>query len=229
IQVAQKKVKKAFENANSSSRVELIPSNIKYANKGVNTASTQGSANTSTTVKNLSDAVIYSFFASKLKLKKKLELATKEKDEVQLRVQKFENSSKSLSKLLDGQIIDKCKIGLGYNVVSPPYTGDFMPPKPNLVFPSLDDFVDESVCESIVEKPTVESIEPKTVRKENGALIIDDWVSESAKEDESKFQIVKPNFTKIEFIKPKSNRKPIEHIRQATYRSPKGNKKNYNQ
>nr|GEZ61543.1 uncharacterized mitochondrial protein AtMg00810-like [Tanacetum cinerariifolium] len=35
IQVAQKKVKKAFENADSSSRVELIPSEIKYANKVV--------------------------------------------------------------------------------------------------------------------------------------------------------------------------------------------------
>nr|GEW21619.1 hypothetical protein [Tanacetum cinerariifolium] len=35
IQVTQKKVKIAFENADSSSRVELIPSNIKYANKVV--------------------------------------------------------------------------------------------------------------------------------------------------------------------------------------------------
>nr|GEU54969.1 putative reverse transcriptase domain-containing protein [Tanacetum cinerariifolium] len=35
IQVAQKKVKKAFENADSTSRVELIPSKIKYANKVV--------------------------------------------------------------------------------------------------------------------------------------------------------------------------------------------------
>nr|GEW32459.1 hypothetical protein [Tanacetum cinerariifolium] len=33
IQVAQKKVKIAFENPDSSSRVELIPSKIKYANK----------------------------------------------------------------------------------------------------------------------------------------------------------------------------------------------------
>nr|GFA72985.1 UBN2 domain-containing protein [Tanacetum cinerariifolium] len=33
IQVAQKKVKIAFENADSSSRVELIPSKIKYSNK----------------------------------------------------------------------------------------------------------------------------------------------------------------------------------------------------
>nr|GEY48786.1 hypothetical protein [Tanacetum cinerariifolium] len=35
IQVAQKKVKIAFKNADSSSRVELIPSKIKYPNKAV--------------------------------------------------------------------------------------------------------------------------------------------------------------------------------------------------
>nr|GEW15341.1 hypothetical protein [Tanacetum cinerariifolium] len=98
--------------------------------QGVNTASTQGAADSSTTVKNLSDAVIYSFFAS----------------------------------------------------------------QPN-------DFVDvnESVNETVVEKPNVESNEPKTVRKENRAPIIEDWVSKSEKEYGAKFQTVKPNFTKIEF------------------------------
>nr|GEV05920.1 putative reverse transcriptase domain-containing protein [Tanacetum cinerariifolium] len=77
------------------------------------------------------------------------------------------------------QIMDKCKTRLGYNVVPPPYIRNFMPPKPNLVYPSIDDFVDvnDSVSESVVEKPTVESNEPKTVRKENEEPIIDDWVS----------------------------------------------------
>ncbi|GJX68328.1 hypothetical protein Tco_0304055, partial [Tanacetum coccineum] len=114
-------------------------------------------------------------------LKRKLELATKEKDEVQLTVQKFENSSKNLSKLLDRQIMDKCKTGLGYNAVPPPYTGNFMPPKSDLVYPSLYDFVDvnESISESVVEKPTVETNEPETARKENGAPIIEDWLSDS--------------------------------------------------
>ncbi|GJT17228.1 hypothetical protein Tco_0875934 [Tanacetum coccineum] len=51
-------------------------------------------------------------------LRRKLELAKKEKDEIQLTVENFENSSKSLSKLIDCQIVDKCK-----NVVPPPYTG----------------------------------------------------------------------------------------------------------
>ncbi|GJZ70133.1 hypothetical protein Tco_0633683 [Tanacetum coccineum] len=118
-------------------------------------------------------------------LKRKLELATKEKDEVQLTIQKFENSSKSLSKLLDSQIIDKCKTGLGYNIIPPPYTGNFMPPKPDLVYPSLHDFVDvnESVSEYVVEKPIVETNEPKTARNENRAPIIEDLVSESDEED----------------------------------------------
>ncbi|GJY81816.1 hypothetical protein Tco_0494567 [Tanacetum coccineum] len=125
--------------------------------------------------------------------------------------------------------MDKCKTGLGYNAVPPPYTGNFMPPKPDLVYP--DDFVDvnESVSESVVEKPTVESNEPKTARKENKALIIKDWVSESEEEDEPKFQTVKPYFTKIEFVKPKTNRKSIEQIRKDTYRSPRENKRNWNQ
>nr|GEX40417.1 hypothetical protein [Tanacetum cinerariifolium] len=98
-------------------------------------------------------------------------------------------------------------------------TQEFMPPKPDLVYPSLDDFVDESVNESVVEKPTVDFNEPKTIRKENKALTIEDWVSKSEEEDEPKSQSVKPNFTKIEFVKSKTNRKPVEKIRQDTYKS----------
>ncbi|GJX20895.1 hypothetical protein Tco_0223572 [Tanacetum coccineum] len=102
-------------------------------------------------------------------LKKKLGLATKEQDKVQLTVQKFENSSKSLSKLLDIQIMDKCKTGLGYNVVPPPYTKNFMPPKPDLVYPSLDEFTKKLVVEAKTSKE-----KPKEVRKENDVLIIED-------------------------------------------------------
>ncbi|GKE06794.1 putative ribonuclease H-like domain-containing protein, partial [Tanacetum coccineum] len=88
--------------------------------------------------------------------------------------------------------MDKCKIRLGYNAVPPPYTRNFMPLKFDLVYPSLDDFVDvnESVSESVVEKPIVETNEPKTDKKEDGALIIKDWVSESEKEDVPKIKTV---------------------------------------
>ncbi|GJS12950.1 hypothetical protein Tco_0407422 [Tanacetum coccineum] len=128
--------------------------------------------------------------------------------------------------------MDKYKIGLGYNVVSPPYTGNFMPPKSDLVYPSLDDFVD--VNESVVEKPIVETNEPKTARKENKALIIEDWVSDSDEENVPKVKTVemfnKPSFAKKNFVKSteqvKSPRKTsVDKNRQNTP-SPRGNKRN---
>ncbi|GJR53642.1 putative ribonuclease H-like domain-containing protein [Tanacetum coccineum] len=173
-----------------------------------------------------------------IELKRKLELATKEKDKVQLTIQKFENSSKSLSKLLDKQIMDKCKIGLGYNAVPPPYTRNFMPPNLYLVYPSLDDFVNvnEPVSESVVEKHTLETNEPKTTRKENGALIIEDWVSESEEDDAPKVKIVeifnKPSFAKINFVKSTEQVNTVKGTRVNTARQKavisavKGNKGN---
>ncbi|GJU49792.1 ribonuclease H-like domain-containing protein [Tanacetum coccineum] len=128
-------------------------------------------------------------------LRRKLELAQKQKDEIQLTVENFENSSKNLSKLIDCQIVDKCKTGLGYNVVPPPYTGNFMPPKPNLSFSCLKEFVNELiVSEPTVKKPVVENSEakaieakPKAVRKNNGAPIIEDWVSDNEEDDKEAF------------------------------------------
>ncbi|GJX31578.1 ribonuclease H-like domain-containing protein [Tanacetum coccineum] len=80
--------------------------------------------------------------------RKKLEIAQKEKDGIQLNVDKFEHASKSLNKLIECQIVDNCKKGLGYenyNAVPPPYIGNFMPPTPDLSFTSLDEFVNEPV------------------------------------------------------------------------------------
>ncbi|GJX99221.1 ribonuclease H-like domain-containing protein [Tanacetum coccineum] len=172
-------------------------------------------------------------------LKRNLELATKKKTRFNLQYKNLKIHQKNLSKLLDRQIMDKCKTGLGYNAIPPPYTGNFMPPKSDLVYPSLDDFVDvnESVSESVVEKPTVETNEPETSRKENGAPIIEDWVSDSDEENVPKVKIVemfnKPSFAKINFVKSteqvKSPRKTsVDKNRQNTP-SPKGNKRNWNQ
>ncbi|GJZ25603.1 ribonuclease H-like domain-containing protein [Tanacetum coccineum] len=112
-------------------------------------------------------------------------------------------SSISSSSSTNFEIMDKCKIGFGYNAVPPPYTGNFMPPKPDLVYHSLDNFIDvnESVSESVVEKPTVESNKPKTTRKENGAPIIEDWVSDSDKENVPKVNTVKG--TRVNTARPK--------------------------
>ncbi|GJW78977.1 ribonuclease H-like domain-containing protein [Tanacetum coccineum] len=88
-----------------------------------------------------------------------------------------------------------------------------MPPKPDLSF--SEEFVNEPIdSESTVKKPEVETSEvetsadkPKDVRKNNGAPIIEEWVSDSEDEAESKPKIekktIKPSFAKIEFVKSK--------------------------
>ncbi|GJZ66460.1 putative ribonuclease H-like domain-containing protein [Tanacetum coccineum] len=104
---------------------------------------------------------------------------------------------------------------------------------------SLDDFVDvnKSVSESVVKKPSVETSEPKTARKENEAPIIKDWVSDSDEENAPNVKTVKmfnkPSFAKINFVKStkqvKSPRKTsVDKNRQNTP-SPRGNKRNWNQ
>nr|GEU86123.1 hypothetical protein [Tanacetum cinerariifolium] len=113
----------------------------------------------------------------------------------------------------NSEILDKCKTGLEYNVVPPPYTGNFLPPKPN--FSGLEEFVNEFiVSEPTVKKPMVETSEAKDSadklkvdRKNFSSPIIEDWISDSEDEDESKPKIekttVKPSFAKIEFVKSK--------------------------
>ncbi|GJV54261.1 hypothetical protein Tco_1450002 [Tanacetum coccineum] len=79
-------------------------------------------------------------------LRKKLQKVQKEKDGIQLNVDKFEHASKSLNKLIECEIVDNCKKDLGYenyNAVPPPYTRNFMPPTPDFSFTGLDEFVNE--------------------------------------------------------------------------------------
>nr|GEU44530.1 putative reverse transcriptase, RNA-dependent DNA polymerase [Tanacetum cinerariifolium] len=94
---------------------------------------------------------------------------------------------------------------------------------------ALEVLRESSISKSVVEKPIVESNEPKTVKKENGASIVEDWMSKNDEEGEPKLQTVKLNFTMIKFVKPKTTKKPVEKIRKDTYRSPRGNKRNWDQ
>ncbi|GJR98899.1 hypothetical protein Tco_0271073 [Tanacetum coccineum] len=80
--------------------------------------------------------------------------------------------------------------------------------------------------------------EPKVVRKNDDAPIIEEWVSDSEEENVSQTKtekkIVKPSIAKIEFVKPKQQEKTtrktvkqVEKHRQNTY-SPRGNQRNWN-
>ncbi|GJZ25901.1 putative ribonuclease H-like domain-containing protein [Tanacetum coccineum] len=114
------------------------------------------------------------------------------------------------------QIVDNCKKGLGYNVVPPTYTGNFMPPTLDLSFAGLDEFVNKPV----VENRKFDEEVSKVVGKSNDSLIIEDWVSDSEEENVSQTKtekkIVKPSIDKIEFVKPnqqdKTARKTIKQV-----------------
>ncbi|GKD17192.1 retrovirus-related pol polyprotein from transposon TNT 1-94 [Tanacetum coccineum] len=100
------------------------------------------------------------------------------------------------------------------------------------------------VSKPTVKKPVVETSEakasadkPKAVKKNNGAPIIEDWVSDSEEEDmpQAKIQnkMVKPSFAKIKFVKSKEQVKTHRKTtvkqgnqnRQNTH-SPRGNQRN---
>ncbi|GKB48485.1 hypothetical protein Tco_0899238 [Tanacetum coccineum] len=141
-------------------------------------------------------------------LRKKLEKIQKEKDSIQFNVDKFENASKSLNKLIECQIVDNCKKGLGYekyNAVPPPYTGNFMPPTPDLSFTDLDEFGNKPVVENRKSDEDVS----KVVRKSDDSPIIKDWVSDSEEENVSKTKTEKKtvNIVKKDFEKSKQQQK----------------------
>nr|GEW41543.1 hypothetical protein [Tanacetum cinerariifolium]GFA18584.1 hypothetical protein [Tanacetum cinerariifolium] len=144
--------------------------------------------------------------------KKKFEIAQKEKDGIQLNVDKFKHASKSLSKLIECQIVDNCKKRLSYenyNVVPPPYIGNFMPSTPDLSLTGLDEFVNKHVVKNCKAKSSEE--EPKVVKKNDDAPIIEEWVSDNEEEDMSQLKIekksVRPSIAKIEFVKSKQQKK----------------------
>ncbi|GJV29137.1 putative ribonuclease H-like domain-containing protein [Tanacetum coccineum] len=136
----------------------------------------------------------------------------------------------------DIKIVDKCKTGLGYNVVPPPYTGNFMPLKPDLSFSGLEEFTSEPIVKNSEAKAS--EAKPKAVRKNNGAPIIEDWVSDNEEDDVPQAKIekktFKPSFAKIEFVKPKQQektaRKTVNHVEQnrQNIHTPRGNQRNWN-
>ncbi|GJU88103.1 hypothetical protein Tco_1300526 [Tanacetum coccineum] len=88
-------------------------------------------------------------------LKSELEKLKQEKESNQLKIENFDNASKSLDKLIGSQITDKSRKGVGfvsYNVVPPPPTGLFSPLNLDLSYSGLEEF----------QQPEFEGYGPKT-------------------------------------------------------------------
>ncbi|GJZ03818.1 hypothetical protein Tco_0537093, partial [Tanacetum coccineum] len=136
-------------------------------------------------------------------LRKKFEKAEKERVDLKLTLQKFGNSSKNLSKLLEIQVSDKFKTGVGfdsqvvdsqvfdsqenaryktskgYHTIPPPYIGNFMHPKYDLVLADEEEYV---FSESLTSIPNVTTSEAKTSMSKPKSVVeplIEDWISNS--------------------------------------------------
>nr|GEZ59277.1 hypothetical protein [Tanacetum cinerariifolium] len=101
--------------------------------------------------------------------------------------------------------------GDGYHVVPPSYTGTFMPPKPDLVFHNAPD-INETVH-------TAFNVELSPTKPDNdlshthrlSAPIIEDWVSDSEDESETKIPQNVPSFVQpTEHVK--SPRPSVQHV-----------------
>ncbi|GJY09909.1 putative ribonuclease H-like domain-containing protein [Tanacetum coccineum] len=163
-------------------------------------------------------------------LKTEFKKLKQEKDAFDFKIKKFDKALKDLDQLLESQITDKSKKGLGYSAVPLPHPLIYnRPNKLDLSYSGLDEFkepefkgygpennkkesnvVKESdnskensdkslvkeqesqVKSSFVEgcgsntSKRVSEVEPKKVRENNDALIIEDWVSDDEEQDESK-------------------------------------------
>ncbi|GKB36821.1 putative ribonuclease H-like domain-containing protein, partial [Tanacetum coccineum] len=154
-------------------------------------------------------------------LKSEFEKVKQEKEGIEFKIEKFNNASKSLDKLLGSQITDKSKKGLGYNVVPPPHPLIYNRPKKlDLSYSGLDEFKDPEFKSYGSKDSELESNIVCDKKSNDSKQNSDDsLVKEKVSEDTSSFVESPLNVDKetiflvdkkIEFIKPKNHENPVK-------------------
>ncbi|GJR74050.1 ribonuclease H-like domain-containing protein [Tanacetum coccineum] len=170
-------------------------------------------------------------------LKSYIEKLKKEKEDNLLKINNYDNATKSLDKVIGSQLVDNNKKGLGYNAVPPPPTGLFAPPIIDLSHSGIEKFKEpEFEGYGVKVDKCVSETSPKEIKKTPDAPIIEDWVSDDEEQDESKPKSEKktviPTVKKKEFVKAKQDDKTVRNtVKYAEmYRSqkPRGNQRNWN-
>ncbi|GJU80439.1 hypothetical protein Tco_1282804 [Tanacetum coccineum] len=183
-----------------------------------------------------------------------LEKAKAERDQLKQTLEKFQNSSKSLNEILECQVIDKFKKGLGYNAataasptvegfvnltdksrtnkayhaVSLPLTGNFIPCKPNLTF--IDEIVES---ENLDVTTIVTPSNDKTVADRDISNIIEsnavrmDNTSAPINEDWNSDDESKIDYTIVPSFEKTKSVKTVREI-DAAKQNPRGNQRNWN-
>ncbi|GJR87745.1 putative ribonuclease H-like domain-containing protein [Tanacetum coccineum] len=176
-------------------------------------------------------------------LKSEFEKVKQEKEGIEFKIEKFDKASKDLDKLLESQITDKSKKGLGYSVVPPPHPLIYNRPKKlDLSYSGLDEFKEPEFkgygSEDSKKESNVVCDKKSDDSKENSDNSL---VKEQVSKDTSSFvesslnvdkETVFPVDKKVESVKPKNHEKPVKKsVRYAEmYRSqtPRGNQRNWN-
>nr|GEV97184.1 hypothetical protein [Tanacetum cinerariifolium] len=121
-------------------------------------------------------------------LRHKLEKAEHERDDLKLKLEKFQTSSKNLTDLLaksdceswpPSNLYDMFQLSGGYHDVSPPYTGTFMPPKPDLVFNTAPTVVETDHPTFNVQLSLTKPKQDMSHTTRPSVPIIEDWQIET--------------------------------------------------
>nr|GEZ68521.1 hypothetical protein [Tanacetum cinerariifolium] len=117
-------------------------------------------------------------------LRQKLDTTEQERDDLHMKLEKFQTSSKRLTDLLASQTSKKAGLGFvpsgGYHVIPPLVTRTFMPPKPDLVFHTPTSNENEHLAFNVQISPTKPE---QDLSSRPSAPIIKDWVSDSKEDD----------------------------------------------
>ncbi|GJY76012.1 putative ribonuclease H-like domain-containing protein [Tanacetum coccineum] len=142
-------------------------------------------------------------------LKSELEKFKQEKESNQLKIENFDNASKSLDKLIGSQIPDKSRKGMGfvsYNIVPPPPTRLFSPLNLDLSYSGLEEF-QQPEFEGYGPNPSKSVSEDTSneVKEYPDAPLVEELVSDDKLEKKTVF----PTVAKMEFVRPKQQEKPV--------------------
>ncbi|GJY98084.1 hypothetical protein Tco_0514994 [Tanacetum coccineum] len=120
-------------------------------------------------------------------LKSYIEKLKKEKEDNLLKINNYDNVTKSLDKVIGSQLVDNNKKGLGYNAVPPPPTGLFAPLIIDLSHSGIEKFKEpEFEGYGVKVDKCVSETSPKEIKKTPDAPIIEEWVSDDEEQDKSK-------------------------------------------
>nr|GFA34377.1 hypothetical protein [Tanacetum cinerariifolium] len=143
--------------------------------------------------------------------RQKLYTTEKERDDLNMKLEKFQTSSKRLTALLASQTSEKAGIGFvpsgGYHAVPPPVAGTFMPPKPDLVFHTPLSDENEHLAFNVQLSPTKPE---QDLSFRPSAPIIEDWVYDSKEDDMPQVTKDVPSFAQSPEL-VKSPRHSVNH------------------